>query len=397
MKKINFKQPKYILPLIVLLPLVFLVYNISNIFSGNGTEEANVVHDSINMALPEADEQSLESKLDAMNRAEWNDDALSALYGIGQDEEERDTSSQGYSDAELQALARDEAERARQAQQQAELERTLSESRRHLNNYTSPNSTSGYTSPTRSQYDQLEDYSQALEQIQSRNSRLNKSNNDYAYDDEPEYTPPSPSTTYSSTQPPVAKEKPALVQKTSSNGIDRFNTIGRPHTAPDAALIKAIIDQTTKARNGTRLRFKLLDDVTIKGVTIKKGAYFYGTVTGFSEQRVLASITSILINDQFVPVNLSVYDTDGMQGFYVPASTFRSFLKESGANLANSGSSVFNSGGNTSSAVSAEMMALQALQGVYSSASSAISNNLRQDKAKIKYNTTVYLINQENQ
>ena len=76
-----------------------------------------------------------------------------------------------------------------------------------------------------------------------------------------------------------------------------------------------MIDQTTKAREGTRLRFKLLDDVTVGGINLKKGTYLYGTVTGFGQQRVRAAITSILIGDKFVKVNLSVFDNDGMEAF----------------------------------------------------------------------------------
>ena len=40
-----------------------------------------------------------------------------------------------------------------------------------------------------------------------------------------------------------------------------------------------------------------------------------------------------------------------------------------------------------------EAIALQALQNMYQSASNAISGNIRKNKAKIKYNTIVYLIN----
>ena len=54
-----------------------------------------------------------------------------------------------------------------------------------------------------------------------------------------------------------------------------------------------MIDKTTKAHEGTRLRFKLLDDVTIHDVRLAKGTYLYGTVTGFGQQRVRAAITSI--------------------------------------------------------------------------------------------------------
>ena len=93
-----------------------------------------------------------------------------------------------------------------------------------------------------------------------------------------------------------------------------------------------MIDQTTKAHEGTRLRFKLLDDVTVSGTRLKKGTYLYGTVTGFGQQRVRASITSILVGDRFIKVKLSVFDNDGMEGFYVPESAFRDFMKDAGSN-----------------------------------------------------------------
>lgn len=93
-----------------------------------------------------------------------------------------------------------------------------------------------------------------------------------------------------------------------------------------------MIDQTTKAHEGTRLRFKLLDDVTVSGTRLKKGTYLYGTVTGFGQRRVRASITGILIGDRFIKVKLSVFDNDGMEGFYVPESAFRDFMKDAGSN-----------------------------------------------------------------
>ena len=37
MKKINFKQPKYVFPLIVFLPMVFLGYEVANLLGGSST------------------------------------------------------------------------------------------------------------------------------------------------------------------------------------------------------------------------------------------------------------------------------------------------------------------------------------------------------------------------
>ena len=153
-----------------------------------------------------------------------------------------------------------------------------------------------------------------------------------------------------------------------------------------------MIDKTTKAHEGTRLRFKLLDDVIIKDVRLKKGTYLYGIVTGFGQQRVMASITSILVGDKFIKVSLSVFDNDGMEGFYVPESAFRDMMKDAGAQAMQSSISI---DGGYGGGLSGEAVALQALQNMYQSASSAISGNIRKNKARIKYNTIVYLINKD--
>ena len=53
------------------------------------------------------------------------------------------------------------------------------------------------------------------------------------------------------------------------------------------------------------------------------------------------------------------------------------------------------SDGGDGSGISGEAIALQALQNMYNSATSALSSNIRKTKAKIKYNTIVYLINSD--
>ena len=185
------------------------------------------------------------------------------------------------------------------------------------------------------------------------------------------------------------EEKLAIVKKVMESNADKFNTVSAEPTA-DVPLIRAMIDKTTKAHEGTRLRFKLLDDVTLKGTKLKKGTYLYGTVTGFGQQRVMATITSILVRDKFIKVGLSVYDNDGMEGFYVPESAFRDLMKDAKANALQSN---INFDGGYGGGLSSEAVALQALQNMYQSASSAVSANIRKNKARIKYNTIVYLVN----
>ena len=61
--------------------------------------------------------------------------------------------------------------------------------------------------------------------------------------------------------------------KSRETNADKFNTVGSSADNVDAPLIRAMIDKTTKAHEGTRLRFKLLDDVTIHDVRLAKGTY----------------------------------------------------------------------------------------------------------------------------
>ena len=396
LKKLNLKQPKYVFPLIVLLPLLFLGYTVAQFFTGSSDGKTGVVTDSINMSLPDARSDGLDSKMAAMDKHFSEGGAFSAVNGIGDDVVEKDTTGSGYNDEELARIQQANAERLAQQEAADKLQRSYAENSRRLNSYSS--GSSGRSS--RSQQDDLNDYARVLENIQARSmerqqryyaeqERKDKEEQEEARRQQQEMID---ALTGNGKKKSKANEKTEVVEKVKEKNAEQFNTVTSAETV-DEPLIKAMIDKTTKAREGTRLRFKLLDDVTVKGIKLKKGSYLYGIVTGFSQQRVMANITSILVGNKFIKVNLSVYDNDGMEGFYVPESTFREMVKDASASVANQ-SINFDTGGSTG--ISAELLALQALQNVYHSTSSAVSNNIRKNKARIKYNTIVYLINTQN-
>ena len=404
MKKINFKQPKYILPLVIFLPLVFLGYTLSQLFGGNDDEKKEgVVTDNINMTLPDARNEGMGNKMDEMSKRFSEDGAYTAIGALGDEKEQQDSTQSGYQEHELNQIDAENAKREQKQKELEDLERSLAESRKHINSYSgrgsggSGGSSFGGSRGT-SRQDELDDYARELEYIQNRSrerqrvmedifgtgSSINQPKAGSASGENASMAQQNDSTSSKKKE----EEKAEVVQKVSDPNADKFNTIDQQQQA-DAPLIKAMIDKTTKAHEGTRLRFKLLDDVVIKNTTLKKGSYLYGTVTGFGQQRVMATITSILIGDKFVKVNLSVFDNDGMEGFYVPESAFRDMMKDAGAQAMQSNIS-FESDGY---GLSGEALALQALQNMYQSASSAISGNIRKNKARIKYNTIVYLVN----
>ena len=399
MKKVNFKQPKYILPLVIFLPLVFLGYTISNFFGEDEDAKKGVVTDNINMTLPDARNGEMTDKMTEMSRRFSEDGAYTAIGALGSEKEELDSTQAGYKEHELNSIDAENAKREAKQKELEDLERSLAESRKHINAYAYERgygSGRGYGSRGGSRQDELDDYARDLEYIQQRSKERQKVLEQTLGIGSSDGVGGNGATGGNGTADNkivVERPKPELVQKVSEQNADKFHTIGEKAQV-DEPLIKAMIDKTTKAHEGTRLRFKLLDDVIIKDVKLEKGTYLYGTVTGFGQQRVRAAITSILVKDKFVKVALSVYDNDGMEGFYVPESAFRDMMKDAGAQAMQSN---INVDGGYGSQISGEAIALQALQNMYQSASSAISGNIRKNKAKIKYNTIVYLINTDAQ
>ena len=405
MKKLNLKQPKYIFPLVVFLPLTFLAYEVSGIFDGNRTSSAKVATDSLNMELPDAENEAMKDKMAGMEDRNMGDDGYSAVDGLGDEENKGDSLGNGYSESEMDQIDKDNAERKAQQKAQEEMERSLAESRKHINSYAGGGYGSSRSAARNSRRDELDDYAKELEYIQKRSRAAQRaidegngsyggygSNGDYdSYEDPYAAGYPNNNRLTRTTRGKIKKdgEKVQTVEKVNSPNADRFNTVSANKNV-DAPLIKAMIDKTTKAHEGTRLRFKLLDDVTINKVLLKKGTYLYGLVTGFGQQRVKANITSILVGSKFIKVNLSVYDNDGIEGFYVPESAFRDLMKEAGSQAMQQNMQFGNNYGST---LNGESVALQALQNIYQSASSAVSANMRKNRARIKYNTIVYLIN----
>lgn len=400
MLKINFKQPKYLFPPVIFVPLCAMIYFLMQTFKGNDSQKQAVATDRINMALPEANAEETGDKMYEMSRRFGDKDAFTAIGGIGEEEKDGEELEHGYSEEELNRLDAAEAERLRKQREMEELERSLAESKRHINSYAYGDNTNGggYSGSGNSNgYSSTDYYARDLEAIQRRSyerqKAIERSMGIGQEEDEEKIRRQRTDSINRAKQLEWERNRPNVVKKSMAANADKFHTVTAANEAVDAKLIRAMIDRTTKAREGTRLRFKLLDDVTVSGVHLTKGSYLYGTVTGFDSQRVMAQISSILVGDRFIKVKLSVYDNDGMEGFYVPESAFRDFVKEAGANATQQNINM--EAGGYGGGISAEAIALQTLQNMYQSASSAIANNIRKNKARIKYNTIVYLINSE--
>ena len=398
-KKIDFRQGKYWFPLVLFVPLVAIAYFSCEMFKGTGAQEG-MVTDSINTMMPEPAGDGLHNKFAAMEDNILRGDGYTAVSALGEEEQGDSQDENVYSENEMDRIDQEKAAKKREEEQMAALQQQLRESRMHINQYDDRYNGSGNYG---SQQREMEQFEQEMRQIQERSRKMARDITDDGNDatngnaqNQQAMNAGGQITGYDIYGNPIYAQQPkkdtiAVVTKAETDNAGSFNTIEDAEKLDDP-LIKAMIDKTTKAHEGTRLRFKLLDDVIVKGVKLKKGTYLYGTVTGFGQQRVMADITSILVKDKFLKIHLSVYDLDGMQGFYVPESAFRDMMKNAGSAAMQSNIS-FDSG--SGSGISAEALALQALQNVYQSTSSAVSQAIKKNRAKIKYNTIVYLINEQ--
>ena len=121
-RKINFKQPKYVFPLVVFIPLCALVYFVMQTFGGGEDAQQTVATDRINTQLPQANAEEAGDKMYEMSRRFGDEDAFTAVGAIGEEQKKAEELEHGYSEEELNKLDAAEAERIRQQQEMEELE-----------------------------------------------------------------------------------------------------------------------------------------------------------------------------------------------------------------------------------------------------------------------------------
>ena len=405
-KKINFKQPKYMLPLIIYIPLLATGYFIFDIFD---TEVADIGNKNLqtteylNPELPDARVKGdgIGSKYESMLKSYGKIDDYSAVDNIDRNnEEEKEEYNSRYSEEERASLESEEAKKL--AEMQEQLQKSAQKGK-DLNNGTSMTEDERVALSQQREKDSMEELNRALAQArlqgQAATSPTPQSQEEQAQQSQQSQQ------AQQTQQPSGGKvEGKVEINERSVKAIDEdeeaqevvkkvkvtsdyFNTLCE--NEPEKKLIKAIIDENVKAVDGSRVWLRLLDDIEINETVVPKGSYIYAIMSGFGSQRVKGSVKSILVDDELIKVSLSIYDTDGLEGLYVPGSAFRETTKDvaSGAMSGNMNM------GTTSSNNSLSQWGMQALTNAYQKTSNAIGKAIKKNSAKLKYGTFVYLVN----
>ena len=386
LKKINWKQPKYMIPLIIYFPLLFVGYFVIDLFH---TEKAEIpdglaTTEYLNPDLPEAKMKGdgIGNKYESMLKSYGKIDDYSALGNIERNEEDtREEYESKYTDEEREQLE------AQEAAKLAEMQRQLQESAQKGQEIAQGGSSSEEDRIARSkqrEQEAMDELNRAIAQarLQAQQSMMPAAT-DTADAGQRE------GKVEASDKKKTDDDEPQEVVKKVKVTSDYFNTLC--DNDKETSLIKAIIDENIKAVDGSRVRLRLLDDIEINDIVVHKGSYLYATMSGFGSQRVKGNVQSIMVDDDIVKVSLALYDTDGLEGLYVPSSQFRETTKDVGSGALSNTSSLTNS--STTSGNSLATWGAQTITNAVQKTSNAISKAIKKNNAKLKYGTFVYLIN----
>ena len=386
LKKINWKQPKYMIPLIIYFPLLFVGYFVIDLFH---TEKAEIpdglaTTEYLNPDLPEAKMKGdgIGNKYESMLKSYGKIDDYSALGNIERNEEDTHEEYESkYTDEEREQLE------AQEAAKLAEMQRQLQESAQKGQEIAQGGSSSEEDRIARSKQREQEAMDELNRAIAQARLQAQKSMMPAATDTAD--AGQREGKVEASDKKKTDDDEPQEVVKKVKVTSDYFNTLC--DNDKETSLIKAIIDENIKAVDGSRVRLRLLDDIEINDIVVPKGSYLYATMSGFGSQRVKGNVQSIMVDDDIVKVSLALYDTDGLEGLYVPSSQFRETTKDVGSGALSNTSSLTNS--STTSGNSLATWGAQTITNAVQKTSNAISKAIKKNNAKLKYGTFVYLIN----
>jgi conjugative transposon TraM protein len=169
-----------------------------------------------------------------------------------------------------------------------------------------------------------------------------------------------------------------------------FNTAVGTGLQEDRNTIRACVHENCSLINGQSVRLRLLEPLQVGKTFIPQNTMISGEVK-IQGDRLDISIQSLEYLGTIIPVELTVYDTDGQEGIFIPGSLEINAFKEMAGNI----------GSNVGSSVSFNQSASQQLvsgigKGFIQSGSQYLSKKFQTISVKLKAGYKVLLlINQE--
>ncbi|PRZ22799.1 conjugative transposon protein TraM [Flavobacterium granuli] len=90
--------------------------------------------------------------------------------------------------------------------------------------------------------------------------------------------------------------------------------------------VEAVIHETQTLVNGSTVKLRLSNAIFVNGVMIPKDHFLFG-IASLKGERLTVKINSLRFGNSIFPVELSVYDMDGLEGIYIPGAINRDVAK----------------------------------------------------------------------
>ncbi len=153
--------------------------------------------------------------------------------------------------------------------------------------------------------------------------------------------------------------------------------------------IKASVHETQTVVGETGVRLRLLETAQTPQRTIPKGTIV--TANGkFQGGRLQLKITSIELEGNIIPVDITIYDLDGQQGLYVPYSPEMNALTEMAGNMSQTGGTSVMLTQNAGQQVAADLS-----RGVVQGISGYFAKKVRTPKVTLKAGHQVFLVSKK--
>jgi conjugative transposon TraM protein len=99
-------------------------------------------------------------------------------------------------------------------------------------------------------------------------------------------------------------------------------------TGRGANAIRAVVHESQVVVNGSTVKFRLTQDISLNGTLIPKDNFIYGTAQ-LTGERLKVRIEHLRCEDNIYPLELIVFDLDGMEGIYIPGAISQQAVKQS--------------------------------------------------------------------
>ena len=164
-----------------------------------------------------------------------------------------------------------------------------------------------------------------------------------------------------------------------------FNTAVGGTTVSDKNTISACIYGAQSVTDGQAVKLRLLEPMAVVDRIIPRNAVVVGTAK-IQGERLDIGITSLEYDGTIIPVELSVYDTDGQPGIFIPNSMEMNAVREVAANMGGSLGSSINISTNAGAQLASDLG-----KGLIQGTSQYITKKMRTVKVHLKAGYKVML------